>query len=248
MIEPAKPHSSDELARLGAAFRLTGRTVVITGANSGIGAALTLGLAAAGMKVAAIARRGDALDAIQAAADAAGTVVSTLIADVTDEAQLESAMDEVLATFGSLHCVVANAGIAAVAPALEMPVTDFRAVMDTNVAGVFLTARCAARRMSSGGSIVLTSSNFGRRGFAQWAPYNASKAAVSMLAETLATEWVEQGIRVNAVAPGATLTPVNEHLFADEAFTASVVAGIPAASWSRTNSSCPSPSCSARPT
>ena len=210
---------------LGQALGLTGRTIVVTGANSGIGQALALGLVELGANVLGVARRAEGLAAV---AEQAGPSFAYAIADVTDEAAVEAAMDRAVETFGGLHGVVANAGIAVVQPALDVSADDFRSVVDTNINGVFITARSGARRMTEGGSIVLTSSSFARRGFPDWSSYNASKAAVSMLAETLAVEWASRGVRVNAIGPTATLTPVNEALFADPGFTASVVAGIPA--------------------
>lgn len=210
---------------LGQALGLTGRTIVVTGANSGIGQALALGLVELGANVLGVARRAEGLAAV---AEQAGPSFAYATADVTDEAAVEAAMDRAVETFGGLHGVVANAGIAVVQPALDVSADDFRSVVDTNINGVFITARSGARRMTEGGSIVLTSSSFARRGFPDWSSYNASKAAVSMLAETLAVEWASRGVRVNAIGPTATLTPVNEALFADPDFTASVVAGIPA--------------------
>jgi NAD(P)-dependent dehydrogenase (short-subunit alcohol dehydrogenase family) len=218
---------ADLAAALGAAFELTGRTAVVTGANSGIGEAVALGLGRMGMNVVGVARRIDKLESVALAAKEQGSSFLAVAADVTDEEQVEAAMDAAVENFGTIDSVVANAGVAAVQPALDMPVADFRSVLDVNITGVFLTARCGARRMSNGGTIVLTSSSFGKRAFADWAPYNASKAAVSSLAETLTKEWVSRGIRVNAYGPTATLTDVNRALFADEAFTAGVVAGIP---------------------
>ncbi|WP_154769797.1 SDR family NAD(P)-dependent oxidoreductase [Nakamurella alba] len=212
---------------LGSALDLAGRTVVITGANSGIGAAVALGLGRMGMNVVGVARRTDKLEAVGLAAKEQGSTFLAVGADVTDEDQLAAAMDRTVETFGGIDCVVANAGIAAVQPALDMPAEDFRSVLDVNISGVFLTARTAARRMTGGGTMVLTSSSFAKRGFNDWAPYNASKAAVSMLAQTLTQEWVAKGIRVNAIAPTATLTDVNRALFENPDFSAGVVAGIP---------------------
>ncbi|MFF5228260.1 SDR family NAD(P)-dependent oxidoreductase [Dactylosporangium sp. NPDC000521] len=222
LIDPALRSS------LGQALGLAGRTVVVTGANSGIGQAVALGLAELGVNVLGLARREEGLAAVAEQAAQAGTSFAYAVADVTDEASVEAAMDRAVETFGGLHGVVANAGIAVVQPALEVSADDFRSVVDTNLNGVFLTARSGAKRMTGGGSIVLTSSSFARRGFPDWSSYNASKAAVSMLAETLAVEWAPRGVRVNAIGPTATLTPVNAALFADPDFTASVVAGIPA--------------------
>jgi NAD(P)-dependent dehydrogenase (short-subunit alcohol dehydrogenase family) len=213
---------------LGSALDLTGKTVVITGATSGIGEAVALGLARIGMNVVGVARRADELARVAAIAAGEGLAFTTAQADITDEAQLDAAMELAVSTYGSLYGVIANAGIAVVQPAMDVSASDFRAVVDTNLNGAFLTARSAAKRMNGSGAVVFTSSNFARRGFTDWSSYNSSKAAVTMLVETLAREWVGLGIRVNAIAPGATLTAVNASLFADEAFHSAVVGGIPA--------------------
>jgi NAD(P)-dependent dehydrogenase (short-subunit alcohol dehydrogenase family) len=217
----------DQLPALGSALGLTGRSVVVTGASSGIGADVALGLARAGMKVTGVGRRAEPLDQLAKTATAEGLSFLAQIADVADEAQVEGVMEATVAEFGGLDAVVANAGIAHVAPALDHPADAFRNVLDTNVTGAFLTARSAARRMGRGGSVVFTSSSFAKRGFTDWAAYNASKAAIGNLVETLAKEWAPQGIRVNAMAPAATVTDVNRALFENEEFTASVVATIP---------------------
>lgn len=225
---PASIVPDEELASLGETLDLSGKTVLITGAGTGIGRTLALGLARMGMNVAAVGRRTEVLAGLEAEAVPAGLSIAGFAADVADGAQVEAAVAATVERFGALHCAVANAGIAAVEPAIDMSEESFRSVVDTNVVGAFNTARAAARAMTDGGSLVLTSSSFARRSFDLWAPYNASKAAVSMLTETLASEWAPAGIRVNAIAPGATLTDVNATLFEDPEFASGVIAGMPA--------------------
>lgn len=214
-------------AALGGALGLTGRTCLVTGATSGIGHAVAFGLAELGMQVVAVGRDDAVLEQLAEQARERGLSLVGSHAEVTDEEQIIASVELAVREFGGLHGVFANAGVAAVGPAMEMPAEAFAGVVSTNLTGTFLTARAGARAMTDGGAVVLTSSSFARRGFVEWAPYNASKAGVAMLAETLAGEWASRGITVHALAPTATLTNVNRALFEDDDFRASVLAGIP---------------------
>jgi len=214
-------------APLGQALGLAGRTCLITGATSGIGHAVALGLARLGMNVVAVGRNDTALAELRALAQDLGLSLIPSHAEVTDEAQISASAALAISEFGGLHGVFANAGTAAVGPALDLPGEMFADVVATNLTGAFLTARAGARLMSEGGAVVFTSSSFARRGFVDWSPYNASKAGLAMLAETLAGEWAPRGITVHALAPTATLTNVNRALFEDEAFREGVIGGIP---------------------
>ncbi len=212
---------------LGLALGLAGRTCLVTGATSGIGYVTALGLARIGMNVVSVGRNDDALAALGALAREQGLALVTSHAEVTVEAEIEGSVQLALDEFGALHGVFVNAGVAAVGPALDLPAEAFADVVATNLTGAFLTARAGARAMADGGAVVFTSSSFARRGFVEWAPYNASKSGVAMLAETLAGEWATRGITVHALAPTATLTNVNRALFEDEAFRSGVLSGIP---------------------
>ena len=156
-----------------------------------------------GLNIVGIGRRSAELDRVGAALARGGFRFLGVAADVTDEPQLDRAMTRATEVFGSIEGVVANAGIAVAKPAMDITAEEFWSVVDSNITGAFLTARAAARRMTGGGAVVFTSSSFARRGPAEWSAHNASKAAVSMLAETLAREWVSRRIRVNVLAPTA---------------------------------------------
>ena len=212
---------------LGDALGLTGCTGIVTGATSGIGRAVATGLAELGMNIVAVGRNEAALRELGEVARSDGLSLSTARADITVEAEIEAAVAQAVTEYGALDAVFANAGIAAVKPAFDLGAAEFGDVIATNLTGTFLTARAGARAMTGGGSVVMTSSSFARRGFVDWAPYNASKAGVAMLAETLAAEWAARRIRVHAVAPTATLTNVNRALFEDEEFKAGVLSGVP---------------------
>lgn len=223
---PSTVHAEQRTA-LGTALGIAGQTCVITGATSGIGEEVAFGLARLGMSIVAVGRTGERLDGVARAADAEALPITTFRGDVAAEADMQAAMAHARATFGRLDAVFANAGIAAVGPAMDVSASAFTDVVMTNLVGAFLTARAAAAAFDGPGSIVFTTSSFARRGAPGWSSYNASKAGLAMLTETLAAEWAPARIRVNAVGPTATLTNVNRALFEEEGFRASVIAGIP---------------------
>jgi NAD(P)-dependent dehydrogenase (short-subunit alcohol dehydrogenase family) len=189
-------------------FRLDDRVALVTGASSGIGRAIALGLAEAGAAVGCL-DRGDVSGTVAEIGDRA----LALEADVTDEGALAAAVAALEAQLGPLTLAVNCAGIANATAAEEMPPAQFRKVLDVNVTGVFLSAQAEGRAMlrHGGGAIVNIASMSGtivNRDLLQ-AHYNASKAAVVHLSKSLAMEWAARGIRVNSISPGYTATPMN---------------------------------------
>ena len=196
-------------------FDLSGRVALVTGAGSGIGQAIALGFAQAGADVACLDRRRDGgLDQTLALIAPTGQRGLAMTADVTDPAALADAVARTVATLGPLTLALNAAGIANAAPAEDMQIDQFQTLMDINLRGVFLSCQAQARAMIAqglGGSIVNIASMSGsvvNRGLQQ-AHYNASKAGVIQLTKSLAMEWVGHGIRVNAISPGYTATPMN---------------------------------------
>jgi NAD(P)-dependent dehydrogenase (short-subunit alcohol dehydrogenase family) len=190
------------------------RIVIITGAGSGIGRATALLAAAQGYKVAALDIHGERASEAAAEALAQGAPAALGIAcDVGDEAQIAAAMAQVQAELGAPYGVFANAGIEINQPAHEMPVEVWERVLTTNLTGVFLTCKHALRLMlaaQQGGSIVCTSSPSAFVGWAGGsnAAYGASKGGITAMVRALALDYARHGIRVNAVVPGATDTPM----------------------------------------
>ncbi|MBB4615068.1 SDR family NAD(P)-dependent oxidoreductase [Novosphingobium taihuense] len=195
---------------------LTGRTVLVTGASSGLGAEFARSAAAAGASVALAARRLDRLVSLQAVIEAAGGKAIAVEMDVEDEASVIRGFDEAQAAIGPIMSVIANAGMNAPSSALGLPIDGFDKVVSINLRGAFLTAREAAKRMIAAGSpqsgagrIVLVGSVGSHRVLDKLVAYNTTKAGVLMMGKALAKEWALKGINVNTVCPGWIKTELN---------------------------------------
>ena len=199
---------------------LSGRTVLIAGASSGIGAGFARTCAAAGAQVVLGARRRDRVEAL---AREIGPQALGVEMDVTHEASVKAAFDAAEARFGPVDGVVANAGVGVGGRSTDVAEGDIRKVMDTNLLGAMLVAREAARRMIAHGArdtgcgrIVLIGSITARQHGTGDAMYAATKAGLAHLGRQLAREWVRQGINVNTLEPGWIATEINADWFATE--------------------------------
>ncbi|UYO01198.1 MAG: SDR family oxidoreductase [Devosia sp.] len=195
-------------------FDLSGNVALVTGAGSGIGQRIAVGLAQCGADVALLDRRSDG-----GLADTAAEIATTgrrslsLAVDVTDAEALADAVGGLEAELGPLSLAVNAAGIANANAAEDMALDQYQTLMDINLKGVFLSCQAEARAMLAHGrgAIVNIASMSGvivNRGLSQ-AHYNASKAGVIHMSKSLAMEWVGRGIRVNTISPGYTATPMN---------------------------------------
>ncbi|BDZ59429.1 SDR family oxidoreductase [Barrientosiimonas endolithica] len=194
-------------------FDLEGKTALVTGAASGIGQACAVELARMGAGVALVDRSTDGLASVAAAVRTAGARSLPLTADVTVPGEIDEAVERVVRDWGRLDIAVNSAGIAHAAPAADLADEDWARVFDVNATGLFRSCRAEGRVMleAGEGAIVNISSMSGviaNRGLEQ-VHYNASKAAVTHLTKSLAVEWAGRGVRVNAVSPGYTATPMN---------------------------------------
>lgn len=199
---------------------LAGQAAVVTGASSGIGAAIAKALAAAGAPVVVNYRSGpDAARAVVEAIRADGGEAFAVGADVSKEEEVERMFAEATERLGTLHILVANAGLQRDAPAHELSLADWNAVIGVNLTGQFLCCRAAIReflrrgpepRLSRAtGKILCISSVHEVIPWAGHVNYAASKGGVMLMMKSLAQEYAERRIRINGIAPGAIRTPIN---------------------------------------
>jgi 3-oxoacyl-[acyl-carrier protein] reductase len=198
---------------------LDGRSILVTGSSRGIGAAVVAGAAAAGARVAVHYRTGAAeAERVVEAARAAGADARAFQADLRDGEAAEALVHEVVAAFGRLDGLVNNAGMTQVGPFLELSPDEWDAVLATDLTAAFRTMRAAIPVMldQGGGSIVNVASRLGQMGIAETAAYSAAKAGLIGLTRSVAREFGARGIRVNAVAPGVTITEMTTDLVESE--------------------------------
>jgi NAD(P)-dependent dehydrogenase (short-subunit alcohol dehydrogenase family) len=190
--------------RLRDRFTLDDKTVIVTGASSGLGRACATGLAELGANIVAVARRAGRLDETVVEVERLGRRCVAVSGDVSEPSDCERAVARALDAFGAVDVLINNAGIASAVPATREPPEAFRRVIDVNLSGAYFMAQSCGRVMLPGSSIVNVSSVVGSTtvGLPQ-AAYVASKTALLGLTRDLAQQWTgRKGIRVNAVQPG----------------------------------------------
>ena len=192
--------------------RFAGRGVIVTGGGRGIGQATARAFAAEGADVLVLGRTAADLEDTVAQITADGGQAWLLPCDVTDEAQVEETVTRATGRWGRIDVLVNNAGIDDDTPFLEIDRARWRAVVDTNLTGVFLMSQAVGREMAkSGGGVILhTASIDASGGDGPYAAYNASKAGLLGLSRTMALELAAHGIRSNCVSPGFTHTVMTE--------------------------------------
>ena len=222
-----------------APFNLTGKVVLITGGNRGIGLGMAKAVAEAGADIVVWGRSASENQAALGVLDTLGVRALAQQVDVADEAAVVGAMAEAATAMGRLDAVFANAGIGLGAPSFsEMTIETWRRVMSVNMEGAFFTTREACKHMVArakngdpGGSIVVTASLAAIDGAARNEAYAAAKGGVITMMKAIAVEHARYGVRANAILPGWVATEMTARNQESEKFNANVISRVPARRW-----------------
>jgi 2-dehydro-3-deoxy-D-gluconate 5-dehydrogenase len=212
-------------------FDLSGKTALITGANTGIGQAIAVAMAAAGADIVAVGR--SAMDDTEARCAPHGRKFRPVRADLGSIEPVERVLAEANELTGQVDILVNNAGIIRRADAIDYSEADWDAVLDVNLKTVFFLSQAAARPMLARGTgkIINIASLLSFQGGIRVPAYTAAKSGLAGLTKLLANEWAPRGVNVNAIAPGYFDTNNTEMLRADPERSAAILARIPAGRW-----------------
>lgn len=214
-------------------FDLTGRTIIVTGASSGMGAAIADAAGAAGALIVAVGRDLGRLSHTVDRIERVGGSAHPLAVDLLDDDAPREIVDQTCERFGGIHGIVHTAGVFWPKPFAETPVDELDTQWRTHVRAPFLLTQQALDQLrATRGSVVFFSSIFGTVGAPACSAYCSTKGGVSLLTQALAAELAHEGINVNCVAPGAIETPMNEQLRQnDPEFYATYRDAAPARRW-----------------
>lgn len=217
------------------AFDLTGKVVLVTGGNSGIGLGMAEGVAKAGADVCIWGTNEDKNAAAKKQLEQHGVRAVALACDVGDEQAVDKAFTETVEQLGRVDACFANAGVPPLAPSFaEMTSEEWRRVLRVNLDGSFYTFRAAVRHMverEGGGSLVATSSLSSMEGQARGQHYASTKGGVVSMVKAIAVEYARSGIRANAIVPGWVDTPMTSPVFNMDRFRDKVLPRVPFRRW-----------------
>ncbi|HSJ53208.1 MAG TPA: glucose 1-dehydrogenase [Anaerolineae bacterium] len=213
-------------------FNLAGKVAVVTGGSRGLGRGMALALAAAGADVAPVSRTLSDLEVVAEEIHSLGCRALPVAADVTDEASVRAMVGRVVDEMGHIDILINSAGIVSLKPTVDFPVEEWQRIIDVNLRGTFICCKEVARAMLAAAApgvrkIVNMSSVRGLQGRANDPAYPASKGAINLLSKSLAIEWAQKGINVNAIAPTFIRTELNAHMLDDDATRQWVLSRIP---------------------
>ncbi|WP_158814667.1 glucose 1-dehydrogenase [Methylocapsa sp. S129] len=222
--------SADYLTAL---FNLEGKRAFVTGASRGLGLAFAEAFAKAGASVVLAGRKKKELEHAADSLRASGHAVSQVVIDVTDTDSVNEAIKTAESEIGPIDILVNNAGIQRRAPLESFTDADWNELMATNLDGVFKVSRAAVKGMIERrrGAIINVSSVQSALARPSIAPYSASKGAITMLTKSMAGEWGQHNVRVNAIAPGYFKTELNSALVADPKFSEWLTGRTPMRRW-----------------
>ncbi|MEV0237121.1 SDR family NAD(P)-dependent oxidoreductase [Nonomuraea sp. NPDC050786] len=215
------------------AFALTGKNALVTGASKGIGRAIALAYAEAGADVALVSRSAEALAEVAKEVEARGRRAVVIPADLTDRDAATGAVAAAIDGLGHLDIVVNNAGGSNfLVEFKDLRLSGWDKLMRLNLDSAMIVCHTVAPHLlARGEGTVINVASVAALGAPFLAPYAAAKAGLVALTKTLAVEWAQTGVRVNALCPGWTATDLNRNLWEDESAGAATVAGVPMRRW-----------------
>lgn len=216
-------------------FDLQGKVAIVTGGNGGIGLAMAQGLAGAGALIAVVGRNPDKLQAAVTSLRQHGGQAQSYAVDVCDEAAVSTLVTQVVHDFGRLDILVNNAGINIRKPVQDLALSEWQAVMDTNLTSAFLCSRAAYAPLKVRGGKVINIGSMTSIFGASFAPaYSASKGGIVQLTRAMATAWARDNIQVNAILPGWIDTELTQKARVDvDGLHERILARTPAGRWGK---------------
>lgn len=211
-------------------FNLEGKTIIVTGASSGLGKGLSLAYAKAGANIVAASRNVSKLEELVHEVELMGGKAFAVKTDVTNSADVENMVKVALERFGSIDVLLNNAGMSIPGLLAEhVSEKEMEIIMDTNFKGVFLCGTAVARYMIARkkGKIINMSSVLGKMAWAKASIYSVSKAAINQITKAWAIEWAPKNVTVNALAPTFVMTEMNRHLFTKKEYEDRVLSHLP---------------------